>query len=111
MYAPRGFVVNRTIAEKRASWPQAAAVMGRSSETLRADQRVDEIDGQQQRHDAAKDVLGVHGCRCSRRLSQPRTYAQAMPKKTSVATMKMTSSRGWGAPPSAGHSTCRAGAW
>src|SRR5262249_17097095 len=71
MYAPSGLVVSRTSPEKRASWPHAAAVMGESSETLGAHQRVDGIDGQEHGDDAAQDVLSAHGCWFSSRPSQP----------------------------------------
>src|SRR5258708_3934146 len=86
MYAPKGFTKSVTIATKIAIWSQPLNVIRKcSSEPLRlklfrADQRVDEIDQQTERHRRGKPIIDDHfGAPQTR--SQPTVYRTATTKK------------------------------
>jgi len=53
-------------------------------ESLWTQQSEDQVSGQNQGKNHAKDVFDIHGKFLFQRRSQPRTYASEMPKKTIV---------------------------
>src|ERR1700741_1326131 len=61
MKAPRGFVTARIVTKKKRIWIHPLAVKAALLELLRPQQRVAEIDEQQQREHEAHDVFQAHG--------------------------------------------------
>src|SRR5882672_12412936 len=97
MYAPKGFTKSVTIATKIAIWSQPLNVIRKcSSEPLRlklfrADQRVDEIDQQAERHRCGEAIIDDH-FEAPQTRSQPTVYRTATTKKAQPTATMITSS-------------------
>src|SRR4051812_45879095 len=87
MYAPSGFVSASTARKKTPIWIHPIAVM---SEPLRPDQRVDEVDSEEDRSAERDRQLERHGA--PPRPAQKRTWAQQAAKKAAVARTRRRSS-------------------
>src|SRR5712664_527499 len=86
MYAPIGRVSASTTRKKSAIWVHPTAVI---SESLRPEQRVGQVDGEQHGQSEPDAVFEVHGA--SPRRSQKRTYAHEIAKNATVPSTRKRS--------------------